>query len=137
MHSPNYSLHSAANRLLRSKRFFRWQQFNASEIGDAGFSVVDADERFNNYLPSDKEMEFRRIASYPSAACIELPSENTSNLPDSHKGDDFNFPKTTGELKATNKFPWSALRHQLKASAGGPIKLSETRDNSLPSDRAP
>ena len=67
MYSPHHSLHSAANRLLRSENLSRWRKFHASAIGTAGFSEIDADEKLSDYLPSERVPVTDRIKFSSSA----------------------------------------------------------------------
>ncbi len=67
MNSPNYSLHSATSRLLRSDNFSQWRKLNAFVTGNAGFFEVDADEKFNYSLPSARVPEIDHIKSSASA----------------------------------------------------------------------
>jgi hypothetical protein len=72
MYSPHHSLHSAANRLLRSENLSRWRKFHASAIGTAGFSEIDADEKLNDSLPSEQVPETDHIKSSASALKARL-----------------------------------------------------------------
>ena len=113
--SPNYLLNSAANKILRSNGYARWQRFRASTDGTAGSSnACDADEEFNNYLPADKVTEIRSFS--PSAVCTESSSAKNSTSEASQKGDNFIF---------------SAANEDFGTKLSPHLKTSHVKDNSL------
>ena len=134
--SPNYSLHSAANKILRSNGFARWQRFRASLGGTAGFSDSrDDDEEFNNYLPTDKMTEIS--SSSPSAVCADLRSAKNSTLQASQNGDDFIFSAANKDFDTqfTPHLKTSRDKDNFLAAKPGPSNFRKCHgtDNYLPS----
>ena len=104
MYSPNHSLHSATNRLLRSENFSQWRKFNAFATDNAGFSEVDADEKFNYSLPSARVPESDHIKNSASALNAKINFSKNSFGGASRKGSAFISP-AANEAFRTNMSP--------------------------------
>ena len=83
--SPNYSLHSASNKILRSGDLALWREFilfrssQRSITSASGLeNICDDDATFNNYLPPDKMIDLDTTPSSRSAGRVTLRQDGDS-----------------------------------------------------------